>query len=108
MEHSVIDMTRAVRRRQERVVRKSREKNCVRRALTVLHHLETQGNVAEFAHRLREVRSSAHRWQESYETYGQNGLRRQHRGRSDKATDAVLSMLEAIVSEDSRDRGYLR
>ena len=42
------------------------------------------------------------------ETYGQNGLRRQHRGRSDKATDAVLSMLEAIVSEDSRDRGYLR
>ena len=37
MKHSVIEMTRAVRRRLERVVRSSREKDYARRALAVLH-----------------------------------------------------------------------
>ena len=58
MKHSVIEMTRAVRRRLERVVRNSREKDHARRALAVLHLWETQGNVAEVAHRVRAARSS--------------------------------------------------
>ena len=58
MGHSVIEMTRAVRRRLERVVRKSREKDYARRALAVLHLWETQGDVADVAHRVRAARSS--------------------------------------------------
>ena len=109
MKHSVIEMTRAVRRRLERVVRKSREKDHTRRALAVLHLWETQGNVAEVAHRVRAARSSVYRWLSLYETYGEAGLRPQARGRSDwKATEALLSMLESIVREDPRELGYLR
>ena len=109
MKHSVIEMTRAVRRRLERVVRKSREKDHARRALAVLHLWETQGNVAEVAHRVRAARSSVYRWLSLYETYGEDGLRPQTRGRSDwKATEAVLSMLETIVREAPRELGYLR
>ena len=36
MAHSAIEMTSVVRRRLERVVRKSQEKDCSRRALAVL------------------------------------------------------------------------
>ena len=77
MGHSVIAMTRAVRRRLERVVRKSREMDYARRALAVLHLWETQGDVAEVAHRVRAARSSVYRWQSLYETYGEDGLRPQ-------------------------------
>lgn len=109
MKHSVSEMTRAVRRRLERVVRKSREKDHARRALAVLHLWETKGNVAVVAHRVRAARSSVYRWQSLYETYGEDGLRPQARGRSDwKANGEVLSMLETIVREDPRELGYLR
>ena len=110
MKHSVIETTRAVRRRLERVVRKSREKDHARCALAVLHLWETQGNVAEVAHRVRAARSSVYRWLSLYEeTYGEDGLRPQARGRSDwKATEELLSMLESIVREDPRELGYLR
>ena len=109
MGHSVIEMTRAVRRRVERVVRKSREKDYARRAVAVVHLWETQGDVADVAHRVRGARSSVYRWQSLYETYGEDGLRPQARGRSDwKASDEVLSMLESIMKEDPRELGYLR
>ena len=109
MKHSVIEMTRAVRRRLERVVRKSREQDYARRALAVLHLWETQGNVTEAAHRVRAARSSVSRWQSLYETYGEDGIRAQARGRSDwKANEEVLSMLESLVREDPRELGYLR
>ena len=77
MGHSVIAMTRAVRRRLERVVCKSREMDYALRALAVLHLWETQGDVAEVAHRVRAARSSVYRWQSLYETYGEDGLRPQ-------------------------------
>ena len=109
MKHSVVEMTRAVRRRLERVVRKSRGKDHARRALAMLHLWETQGNVAEVAHRVRAARSSVYRWLSLYETDGEDGLRPQARGRSDwKATEELLSMLESIVREDPRELGYLR
>ena len=109
MKHSVLEMTRAVRRRLERVVRNSREKDHARRALAVLHLWEMQGNVAEVAHRVRAARSSVYRWLSLYETYGEDGLRPQARGRSEwKANDEVLSMLDCIVREDPRELGYLR
>ena len=105
MRHSVIEMTRAVRRRLERVVRNSREKDYARRALAVLHLWETQGNVAEVAHRVRAARSSVYRWLSLYETYGEDGLRPQARGRSDwKATEELLSMHSQSGRADGRRR----
>ena len=109
MEHSVTEIGRAVRRRLERVVQKSRDKDYARRALAILQLWETGGNVAEAAHRVRAVRSSVYRWQSLFETYGEEGLCPQPRGRSDwKASDEVLEQLEAIVEEDPRELGYLR
>lgn len=58
MKQSVIEMTGAVRRRLERVVGKSREKDHARRALAVLHLWETKGNGAVVAPRVRAARSS--------------------------------------------------
>ena len=109
MQHSVTEMGRAVRRRLERVVHKSRDKDYARRALAILHLWESEGNVAQAADRVRAARSSVYRWQSSFETYGEEGLCPQPRGRSDwKANDEVLSLLETIVGEDPRELGYLR
>lgn len=109
MEYSVTEIGRAVRRRLERVVHKSRDKDFARRALAVLHLWETGGNVARAAQRVRAARSSVYRWQSFFETYGEQGLCPQPRGRNDwKASDEVLETLETIVEEDPRDLGYLR
>ena len=82
---------------------------CARRALALLQLWETGGNVSEVAQRLRAARSSVHRWRSLYERYGEAGLRSQARGRRDgKATQEVLSVLEAVVRQDPRELGYLR
>ena len=52
MQHSVTEMGRAVRRRLERVVHKSRDKDYARRALAILHLWESEGNVAQAADRV--------------------------------------------------------
>ena len=94
MIHSVTEMSRAVRRRLERVVKKSGEKDYARRALALLHLWETGGNVAESAHRVRAARSSVYRWESSYETYGEEGIEPQSRGRVDwKASEELLKEL---------------
>ena len=80
MIHSVTEMSRAVRRRLEGVVKKSGEKDYVRRALALVHLWETGGNVAESAHRVRAARSSVYRWESSYETYVEEGIEPQSRG----------------------------
>lgn len=78
MERRVREIERAVRRRLERVVHKSRDNDYARRALAILHLWETGGEVAEAAHRVRAARSSVYRWQASFETYGEEGLCPQH------------------------------
>ena len=57
MAYSVTEIGRAVRRRLERVVQKSRDKDYARRALAILHLWETDGNVAQAAQRVRAARS---------------------------------------------------
>ena len=56
MNHSVLEMSRGVRRRLEGVVRRSPEKDHARRALALLQLWETGGNVSEVAQRLRAAR----------------------------------------------------
>ena len=109
MTHRVAEMSRAVRRRLGRVVQKSRDKDYARRALALLHRWASGGNVAEVAHGVRAVRSSVYRWKSTYETYREEGIRAQSRGRVDwKASEELLEELEAIVGEDPRELGYLR
>lgn len=48
MKHSVIEMTRAVRRRLERVVRTSREKDHARRALPDVAHYTERRRLADY------------------------------------------------------------
>ena len=75
MANSVTAMGRGVRRRLKQVVHKGRDKDYARRALALLQLWETQGNVTESAHRVRAARSSVYRWESSYETYGEEGIR---------------------------------
>ena len=108
MAYSVTEIGRAARRRLERVVQKSRDKDYAGRALAILHLWETDGNVALAAQRVRAARSLVSRLQSSFETYGEDGLCAQSRGRSDwKANAQVLEVLETLVNEDPRERGYL-
>ena len=91
------------------MVRKSRDKDVARGALALLHLWEAGENVAEAAHRVRAARSSVSRWESSYETYGEEGIRPQSRGRVDwKASEDLLEELETIVGEDPREPGDLR
>ena len=109
MAYSVTEIGRAVRRRLERVVKKSRDKDYARRALAILHLWETDGNVAQAAQRVRGARCSVYRWQSSFETYGEDALCARPRGRSDwKANAQVLDVLETLVGENPQELGYLR
>ena len=109
MTYSVTEIERAVRRRLERVVKTTRDKDYARRALAILHLWEADGNVARAARRVRAARSSVYRWRSSFESCGERGLCSQPRGRTDwKATAEVLELLETMVREDPRELGYLR
>lgn len=108
MDNSGAEMNRGVRRRLKRVVQKCRDKNYVRRALALLHLWET-GQVSQAAHRVRAARSSVYRWQALYESYGEDGLMPQSRGREDwKATQQRLEVLEELVTMEPQSLGYLR
>lgn len=102
MRYSVVEMARAVRRRLKRVVRKSRAKDYGRPAFAVLHLRETQGSVAEVAHRVRAARSSVDRWQSLYETYGEDAfackLGERGRSRPRSSADRVAERTAGDVS----------
>jgi transposase len=109
MGSSVTEMSRGVRRRLQRVVQRSRDKDYARRALALLHLWESAGDVSQAAHRVRAARSSVYRWQSLFESYGEEGLKPQSRGREDwKATHELLGVLEQLVQTDPRELGYLR
>ena len=108
MRHSVTEMPRWVRRRLQRVVQTSRDKDYVRRALAILHLWETNG-VSEVARRLCAARSSVQRWRSEFEEFGEAGIEPQPRGRTDwKANDELLLRLEELVRTSPQDYGYLR
>ena len=109
MEHSVVEMKRAVRRRLRRAVQKSRDAAYVRRCAGVLRLFETKNNVSETARRCHARRATVGEWRRLYETAGEVGLEPQSRGREDyKATDLILAQLNELVRQDPTDLGYLR
>ena len=108
MSHSVTEMPRWVRRRLQRVVQTSWDKDHVRRALAILHLWETN-SVSEVARRLCAARSSVQRWRSEFEEFGEAGIEPQPRGRTDwKANDELLLRLEALVRTSPQTYGYLR
>ena len=95
MEHSVLEISRPVRRRLKRLTQKSSEHG--RRAHAILLLWETSNYVAEVARRLYAARSSVQRWRALYEEFGEDGLIPIERGRNDwKACDEVLAALGSI------------
>ena len=107
MEQSVLEIPRPVRRRLKRLTQKPSEHG--RRAHAILLLWETGNYVAEVARRLYAARSSVQRWRALYEEFGEDALAPIERGRSDwKASDEVLSALEALMESSPQDHGYLR
>lgn len=106
---SVEEMSRAVRRRLRRVVHKPLDAQHGRRALALLKLWESGGHVSQVAEELCAARSSIQRWRGLYETYGEDGIKPQARGRKDyKATEKVLVRLSELVDHSPQDYGYLR
>lgn len=88
---SVVKMSRAVSRRLQRVVHRSRDKDYTRRALGLLAPREHANCVSEAARQVCAARSTVHRWPPFYEEYGEEGVKPLALGRSDwKADDTVM------------------
>ena len=93
MGRSVVEISRAVRRRLKGLEQKPSEHG--RWAHAILLLWETENCVARIARRLYAARSSVQRWRTLYEEYGESGLRPLDRGRSEwKASEEVLDSLE--------------
>ena len=109
MKHSVTEIPRAVRRRLQRAMHKTRDKDYSRRALAILQLWATGGKVAKVATLLCAARSSVYRWRAHYEMYGETGVVPQRRGRCDyKANESLLEALHALLKVSPRSLGYLR
>lgn len=109
MVHSVTEIRRPVRRRLKRIVQKSTNKEYARRALAILQLYAARGCVTAAAAAVCAARSSVQRWRSLYESYGEDGLVPQPRGRTDwKASAAVWSALRQLLAGTPRDHGYLR
>ena len=74
-------MPRATRRRLQRVVQRSRDRDYVRRAMAMLHL--TKGlSVSQTARLMCAARSTVQRWRDLYLEYGESGRPPGSRGRS--------------------------
>jgi transposase len=90
-------------------VQRSGDAEYRRRAHAIVLLNEWGGYVSGVAEFLLAARSSVNRWRGLYETYGEDGLRPQRRGRSDyKASGKVLNALTELVEATPQDYGYLR
>lgn len=109
MTYSVTEIRRGIRRRLQRVVQKSQDKDYARRALAILRLYELQGCVTAAAASVCASRSSVQEWRSLYETYGEDGLVPQRKGRTDwKASDEALSVLSQLLESTPNEHGYLR
>lgn len=109
MRISVLEMRRPVRRRLQRVVKRSRDVDYVRRAqgLLTLHALG--GNLSAAARVCGASRRALRQWRALYEAGGEQAIAPKLRGREDwKATAGLLQQLSELVRTDPTGLGYLR
>lgn len=108
MRSSIQRMPRPTRRRLERVVQRSRERDHVRRAMALLHLARGLG-VSETARLVCAARSTVQRWRDLYLEYGESGLVPDSRGRSKwTVTEEVISKINELLAQTPNDYGYLR
>ncbi|MEZ5445379.1 MAG: IS630 family transposase [Gammaproteobacteria bacterium] len=109
MAFSVLEMSRPVRRRLQRVVKKSRNVDHVRRAQGLLRLHAVGGNVSAAAQMCGASRRALRQWRALYEAGGERAIAPKPRGREDwKATTALLQQLSALVRTDPTGLGDLR
>jgi len=108
MKNSINDISRAVRRRLQRVLRTHRDGNYRRRANAVLllHDGET---ISEVARLLSASRSTIYDWQGRFEQYGEAGLVPEPRGpKARTVTEEVGAHLLMLIGKEPGEYGYLR
>ena len=99
---------RAERRRLERMARKSKDPDEVRRALGVRRLMEGFP-VSEVASALAAARSAVYRWAAWYREYGIEGLFSEVRGRPRcTVNDALVEAVLALLDTTPQALGYLR
>ena len=108
MDSSIQAMRRPTRRRLQRIVQNSPDKNHVRRALALLR-LAAGETVSEAARSVCAARSTVQSWRGLYEEYGEAGLAPARPGRSAwTVTESVLEQLNQLLGKTPEDYGYLR
>lgn len=108
MSSSLPNLYRAARRRLQRIIRKSKDAEQVRRA-TALLHLDRTGNVSDTAHTVAAARSSVYRWVSWFAADDVDGLRSVPPGRqATTVTDEVVDLLIALLQVQPSKFGYLR
>jgi transposase len=108
MSSSVLNLYRAARRRLQRLIRKSKDGEEVRRA-TALLHLDRCGNASEAAASVAAARSSLYRWVSWFAVDDVEGLRSLSPGRNaTTVTDDVVELLVSLLDTRPAEFGYLR
>ena len=108
MKSSVLNLYRPAKRRLQRVLRKSKDGEQVRRA-TALLHLDRSGNVSETADSVAAARSSVYRWVSWFVENDVEGLRSQTPGRHlSTVTHEVVGLLLVLLEKKPSEYGYLR
>lgn len=108
MEHSISKMKRSVRRRLQRVVQRSSDKNHARRANALLMAYDGM-SISEIARLLRSTRKSVRAWCRLFRQLGEAGLVPETRGRrKETVTDEVCGRLLALINQETRQYGYAR
>lgn len=108
MEYSISKMPRGVRRRLQKLVHHSQDKNHARRANALL--LAYQGySISEIARLLQSTRKSVRDWCRRYRQFGESGLVPEERGRpAETVTDEVCTLLVTLIGEETKKYGYAR
>lgn len=108
METSIQEMKRPMRRRLQRVVQKTKDKNYARRALAILF-LHEGTSVVDIAKQLCAARSSIGHWRKLFETYGEAGLIPELPGCPPSTVDESLChCLLRLLQSEPRTYGYIR
>lgn len=108
MKTNIQEMKRPMRRRLQRVVQKTKDKNHARRALAILF-LHEGKSVTDIATQLCAARSSIGHWRNLFETYGEAGLIPESPGCPPSTVDdALCHSVLTLLQTAPRQYGYLR
>lgn len=107
MEHSVLKISRSVRRRLKKTAQSAQDANHRRRALAILL-LRERHSISQTARLTLSTRHSVRKWKRRYEQFGEAGLVPLGAGRpAETVTDALCRELLALIATQPMACGYL-